>query len=75
MFSISHALILWTQINKEKIVWCNVLVHYNIHETTNATDTVKSTMTATWLQEHLICKYTTPYDDNKKGSHYLPNVI
>ena len=38
MFSISHALILSTQINKEKIAWCNVLVHYNIHETTNATE-------------------------------------
>ena len=38
MFSISRALILWTQINKEKIVWCNVLVHYNIQERTNATE-------------------------------------
>ena len=38
MFSISHALILSTQINKSKIVWCNVLVHYNIQETTNATE-------------------------------------
>ena len=38
MFSISRALILSTQIKKEKIVWCNVLVHYNIQERTNATE-------------------------------------
>ena len=38
MFSISCALILSTQTNKEKIVWCNVLVYYNIQERTNATE-------------------------------------
>ena len=38
MFSISHALILWTQINKEKIVRSNALVHYTIQVRTNSTE-------------------------------------
>ena len=38
MFSISDALILWTQINKEKIMRSNALVHYTIQVRTNSTE-------------------------------------